>query len=262
MGIERLAYTDESIVIAINQGLAVAKGEIAGGYTVNKFGENEDADIAGMPEDIVSTGFIWDTFSSGAQTVSIVSGSGNDDKDSGSGARSIFIEGLDTNDLKISETILLEGATPVVSNKLYKLLYRAIIPTAGATGWNEGIITITGSTDTGQTMVKMAIGNNQTQMCVFAVEAEKSAYITAIRLGILRETASAVVEVDLLKKNVGGIWQLKGDYSIINSIPMSVIYFNPPMKMDALSLFKLQIASCSKDDTIISGAMDIIVLPN
>ncbi|MEE9446249.1 MAG: hypothetical protein V3V19_11360 [Cocleimonas sp.] len=240
---------------------AVAKSIIAGAYSVNKFGENPDVDAA---EDMTDTGFTWDLFPSGAQTVSIVS---SDDEDGGAGtdtgALTIFIEGIDENDAKVSETINLNGTTPVVSTKTYKLLFRAIIRTAGSVGANIGNITCTGSTDSGTTMFVILIGNNQTLMCVFAIETSKEGFIHGIKLRTLRTAGVAVsAEITLLAKPNGEVWQVKERFSMEttgDSAP--VVLFDPPKQFDPLTLFKLNVSNVSTTNLLIGGSMDITVEP-
>ena len=95
-----------------------------------------------------------------ASTLTIVSTSANDASPSGSGLRTIFIDGLDTNLDIITETIILNGLTPVITINSYKAI-RTIIALSGGTigGGCEGIITFDSVAD-GLNWCRMVVGDS------------------------------------------------------------------------------------------------------
>lgn len=91
---------------------------------LHKFGRNSDIDAG--PETIWQTGGLF-TFPTAAQTLDLVSSgadAADDDKDAGTGAREITIQGLDANYELVSEAIELEGLTPFTSSVEFVLACR------------------------------------------------------------------------------------------------------------------------------------------
>lgn len=118
--------------------LEVRKGNIPN-HTVNGFIGHADA---------LTTSFatVWDDFGSGLKVyqssavVMTLSSADADDTAAGSGARTVLVSGLDTNWQAISETVILDGQTPVSTVNSYRRILDLTVLTAGATGENEGII--------------------------------------------------------------------------------------------------------------------------
>ena len=96
--------------------LAVAKGDFTDYSNVNKFGINSTVGSGGF-ESIWegSSLYPWPT---DVQTLSVVSASAND-ASGGTGARTVEIQGLDTNWDVVTETITMNGVTPVVTTQTF-----------------------------------------------------------------------------------------------------------------------------------------------
>ena len=62
-----------------------------------------------------------------------------DDTSAGTGARTIFIQGLDADYDELTEVLIMNGLTPVQSVNTYMRIFRTQNITAGATEWNEGM---------------------------------------------------------------------------------------------------------------------------
>lgn len=152
--------------------LEVSKGNIPGASSVLKFGYNADIDSGSTPEDVWSNGGIY-TFPSSASLASIVSSSTNDTS-AGTGARTITIEGLDSNYNLQSETITLNGTTSVNSNNQYIRVFRAYVVTAGSGEVNAGNISITVSS---VIVAHIPADVGQTQMAIYTVPAGYTAYL-------------------------------------------------------------------------------------
>jgi hypothetical protein len=117
--------------------LQVCRGRVKGWSTVISFGKNSDLSI--VDEDLWELGgtLVAPTV---AGTISTVSSSANDTA-AGTGAQTMLIEGLDANYDKISETITLNGLTPVISTLEYLRVNNMLVLTAGSSMYNEGNIT-------------------------------------------------------------------------------------------------------------------------
>lgn len=142
----------------------------------------------GRSSTITSTeSVIWDgggdyTFLSSPETLSVVSTDAGDNA-TGLGARTMVILGLDENYNEITEIVTLTGLTPVITQKSFLRVYRAIVITAGTnsavTGANIGDITIT-SSDTAALQAKILSHNGQTLMCVYTIPAGYTGYTSFV----------------------------------------------------------------------------------
>ncbi len=120
--------------------LQAAIGNFVDTFPVYNFGRNPDVDTAAVTEDIWTIGgdFIFPTV---AEPLECVSTSANDDGSPlGTGAHTLVVLGLDGGYELVTETITLDGTTPVVSTTSFLRTNRALIDTAGSSFTNEGEI--------------------------------------------------------------------------------------------------------------------------
>lgn len=81
---------------------------------------------------------------SSAETLSIVSDSANDSS-TGSGAKTITVTGIDDSNTLVSDTVLMNGTTPVITTQSFKRVFLIEATTVGSSGIVSGIITCNGS---------------------------------------------------------------------------------------------------------------------
>lgn len=156
--------------ITIDFLLEVARGHLTGMSTQDRFGAN---DVVGTSdEDIWHQGGII-TYPAAAATGSVVSTSTNDAA-AGTGARTIRIRGLDTNYAEISETVTLNGTTPVTTANSYIRINDFSTTTAGSGGSNVGTITVSIG---GNVQRSIAAGDNISHGSHYTVPAGKTAYL-------------------------------------------------------------------------------------
>jgi hypothetical protein len=108
--------------------LQVARGQITGHRSVVVFGYNPDVDqtrVTVWPH----TGII--PFPAAAIQMK-VSSSSTDDAAAGTGARTVYVEGLDANHREISETVTLNGQTEVLTTQSFLHINDAYVATAGS----------------------------------------------------------------------------------------------------------------------------------
>ncbi len=108
--------------------LQVARGQITGHRSVSVFGYNQDVDqtrVTVWPY----TGIL--PLAPSAIQLKVSSSSANDNS-SGTGARTVFLAGLDANYREISETVTLNGQTAVLTSKSYLHINNAYVATAGS----------------------------------------------------------------------------------------------------------------------------------
>jgi len=107
--------------------LQVARNQISFHQSYAVFGYN--ADIDGAVETVWPHGGIL-TFPASAIQLSVSSGS-TDDSSNGTGARTVYLEGLDANHNVISETVTLNGQNAVTTTKSYLHINNCYVATAG-----------------------------------------------------------------------------------------------------------------------------------
>ena len=157
--------------------LAVAKGDFTGYSNVSKFGRNPN--VKSIDYETLWDGSNLYPWPTAAETLSVVSDDA-DDTSAGTGARTVEIEGLDSSWNVLTETVTMNGSTPVVTTGLFLRVYRVRVVTAGSTGLNEGTITCTNTTSS-NVIGQISLGSSgfgQSLMAIYTVPAGKTAYLT------------------------------------------------------------------------------------
>lgn len=156
----------------------IAEGNIPNHISWNKIGFNGDID--NVTEDLISQGGIY-IFPTIAAKMDLVSSSVNDDgSPAGSGARTVTIYGLLSDYSEASETLTLNGTTPVQTVNSYLRINNMRVATAGASGLTEGNITLS---ETGGTTFKygyIAAGFTRQRQMIYTVPIGKTLYLTSI----------------------------------------------------------------------------------
>lgn len=173
---------DSQIVRPTDFKYDVARGKVSGNTTWNKFGYNEDVDTGGE-ETIWSTGGNFVRLTS-ADTLDVVSDNAGDDLGS-SGAEGITIIGIDANHQYQSEDVEMDGTNPVTTSGSWLGINRVIITSVGATGTNDGLITIT-DTGGGSTQAEMPAGEGVTQQAIFFVQENHIGLVDWLWINVLK----------------------------------------------------------------------------
>jgi hypothetical protein len=118
--------------------LQVSRGQVAWHRSVVVFGFNGDVDSS--PETIWPGGGLL-AFPTTAIQMSVSSASANDTS-SGTGARTVYISGLDANHNEVSETVTLNGQAAVTTAKSYLHINDAYVASAGSGNSAAGSIYI------------------------------------------------------------------------------------------------------------------------
>jgi len=192
--------------------LGVASGDLSPSYKqVYKFGQN--ADVGNSLETIWLEGGLY-AYPPSATTMTVSSSDANDTS-AGTGARTIQISGLDGDYNEISETIILNGQTPVTTSNSYLRMNRAIVLTAGSGGVNAGIIYVgTGTVTSGVPANKYTTingdGTNQTLQAFWTVPAGYTAYVYQTNISTGSSSATpAVLKTLLVVRPFGGVFNTK-----------------------------------------------------
>ena len=118
----------------------VLRGQVTGARRVVFSGDNDDIDIASVPEDLWGgTGLI--PIPSTPESLEIVSSSA-DDTAAGIGARTVLLTTLDGDFNEITQTVIMNGITPVALTGTHLRLNQGIVATVGSNLLNVGTLTI------------------------------------------------------------------------------------------------------------------------
>jgi len=126
--------------------LQVARGQIRGHSIVHIFGYNPDVDSA-SEETVWTAGGLYQHLDT--PSIMKVSSSSASDTSAGVGARSIYIVGINSTGGEVSETVVLNGQTPVNTTHTYSSIQTSSVFSVGSATHNQGNISIGTGTVTG-----------------------------------------------------------------------------------------------------------------
>lgn len=125
------------------------------------------------------------------------------DAAAGTGARTVYVWGLDADWNPISETITMNGVTAVASTLEYIRVQGAYVVTAGTGGQNAGHISIMDSMEN-WTLQYIEMMMNRAGAALYAVPAGYNLYITS---WYCVEVTSSATHFALYKREYGGLFQ-------------------------------------------------------
>lgn len=240
--------------------IGVAADEIPGVSHIEKFGMNTDVDNA--KETIWDGGGIY-TYIETAETLTVTSDSVND-VPAGSGARTIEIQGLNQAGEFISEVVDM-GSTTVAE---FRRVFRAVVLTAGASGVNEGTISVT-SDDTSTVLAIIGLdgiglgvaGRGQTFMAQYTIPAGKTGYISQWTVGAGKQNTDAIAMLMVRDPDApgDGAWQAK-DIITVSATTYSKNY-NIPIKVNEGDDIEVR-AYSSVNNSLVSSTFCIILIDN
>ena len=239
-------------------GIGVADGSVPGVSHIEKFGMNIDVDSD--KETIWDGGGIY-TYLSTGETLSVTSSSVNDSA-SGSGARTVEIQGCNDAGEVILETVEVGSA----STQLFKRVFRVKVVTSGASGVNEGIINITSVAST--TVVAQigvdgtgshAAGRGQTFMALYTVPVGKTAYLTQWTVGCGKQNTDAVATLMIRDPDApgDGAWNAR-DIITVSATTYAKNY-NIPIKVNAGEDIEVR-AYSSVNNSLVSSTFCVILI--
>lgn len=151
----------------------------------------------------------------------------------GTGARTIYIWGLDANWQEISETINMNGATPVATTLEYLRVLGAYVVTAGTGIQNAGNISIMDSTET-WTLAYIEAIKNRALAALYAVPA---GYDLFIDTWYYAESVSSATEFGFYWREYGQLFQFSRCLTVRNK--GMVFKLSPPKRVRARSDFAI-----------------------
>lgn len=242
-----------------NWALEAAKGNIPKTSIITKVGYNLDVDTA-APEDIFGQGGTY-VPPTAARVHNLVSTSTNDTS-AGTGARTILIRGIDGSYNQASETITLNGTTPVASANSYLHIHLMQVITGGSAGGNVGRISATAVTN-GTVTITIEPTFNQSTSSVYLVPIGYKGYIMKLRARMDNGTANSNADVVLLVQPFGGVYQVKTILGLNNTGSSTVVNDytdSTPFIVQAQSFIKMRCIAVSTNNTEIHAEYDLVLV--
>lgn len=183
----------------------VSAGLVSGAKQYNRFGINDDIDN-GVPETLRSNGGTF-AIQDNIGVLDISSSSTSDDgSPAGTGARTVTVDGTDTNGAVISETVTMDGTTTVSTSAEFLGVNRVVVATAGSNTTNVGNITVVNNTS-GETVAYIPIGLGVTQQLIHYVPENTQALIYKLTINADRLSGGSapVVEINFWQQTLEGV---------------------------------------------------------
>lgn len=197
----------------------IAESNIPGHYPVRRYGHNHD--VGTSPETVSHIDALM-YYPAVAEILMVRSDDADDDGDpAGTGAHTVWYQGLNNAYGLITDTITLNGTTAVPTNKPFLRVFKKRVLTAGASGHNEGTITTYGN-DNASKIDAIYDGENESHSASFTVPAGQTLYILDLTIS---DSTLKAASVDLYACPFEGLWYLKRPYSIVSGatpIPLSL----------------------------------------
>jgi hypothetical protein len=183
-----------------------------------------------------------------AATMTVVSTSANDIS-AGTGARTVSIAGLDANYLEISETITMNGLTPVTTTKSYLRISRMTVASAGSTQSNAGVISISNTSLQGS----IVAGAGQSSFSIYTVPANKVAYMHSLHLSSSKSTDGKF----MLRTCINGVSRIR--HSALLTGGFYSVEFKYPTVIPAGTDIELRAVANTGNGTV-AGAYDLFLV--
>jgi len=229
-------------------------GQYRGWISQNKFAYN--GSVGTSYEDVWAAGGT-ESYLTSAETMITVSTDGNDKgvATALSGARTLQIYGLDSNYDEINEIVTLNGTSNVTTSNSYLRVYRAIVRSAGSTGSNEGVISLT-SSSSGYTHASISIGDNQTLKSQYTVP---NGYYMILNNVSSSCAKSDQIEVRLEERPLNEVFQVKQIFQVFQQTIQ--VQFIPSKIFSPKSDIRMRAKNIGGSTVSMTAAYDFILVP-
>ncbi|KKL61194.1 hypothetical protein LCGC14_2197790, partial [marine sediment metagenome] len=250
--------------------LEVAKGNVYGHRSINKFGRNIDIDNNAVAD-------IWDGGHSGDESLiwvaptqarphTIASDSGSDTS-GGVGLRTLRVYGLTSwTSKEVTEDVTMDTGSPPVTTFSYVIIYRMHGLTWGATNVNVGTVTATAVTD-GTVTAKIRPSMGQTQMAIFGIPSTQTAYVGRPYANVNKAGgATGEVDVSLLYNPIPETqltnFLTRHTFGLLTAGTSAfLIPYWVPKVFEGPGILKIQVTS-GKDNMDVSAGFDFMLVDN
>ena len=256
-------------VANVEDGLSIAKGDVADTTFVHKFGNAHDFDTSDGWVTIYDGADDADInqmkyqYSTSADIDSISSGSAADTQD-------LEIQGLDINYNLVNQTVTLSGQTRVpLTTNLFRVFRMKNVNSVDNIGhvycYVNGAITSGRPNDSTTVRAVIQPENNQTLMAVYTVPAGKTAYMRKWYASTSGAKKTSNYIVELRARPIGGVFQIKHIQSLSDTAT-SVIehtYEDPEVFSEKTDVeMRCTMTAGGGTEGSVSAGFDIVLIDN
>lgn len=191
----------------------------------NNVGTGE-AIITNIPSSLL----FYSTPPTAASTLSIVSSS-NTDRPASTGAYTLLVNGLDSSNNFLEETVVLNGTTPVLTVNEFTRVNFAKVATTGSSGTNVGNITITHATPS-QSIAYISAGEGISKNGFISVADSNKLFIYNITISCDEEADNIVFTFH--ERKIGELLKLN-KFVMYSKTTKSINFGNNPLIINELS---------------------------
>jgi hypothetical protein len=239
-------------------GLQVSRGQVAWHSVVHVFGYNPDVDSA-AEETVWTAGGILGHPAS--PTIMTVSSTSNNDTSDGTGARTIFILGVNGTGGYTSEVVTLNGQTAVNTVHAYDSIERVTVLTVGSGGVNAGDINIgTGTVTSGVPATiygQVYVGENNSLMGHWTCPAGHTGYMISGSLSSSTETGANYITGRLKLRGADEVIRTAAIVTMANSY--ANFDFDYPIKINAGECVTATVKSTANNEVVSSYFQILLV---
>ena len=241
--------------------LQVSRGQITNHSRYFQFGINNSVGTAGST---LWTGSATYAFPAAATVMKVSSGSANDAA-AGTGARTVFINGLDASYAVISETVTLNGQTAVNTTNSYLRINGMEVLTAGSGNTAAGIIYIgTGTVTTGVPANVYGLipsAYNVSTQAVYTVPAGYTAYLSSYTFTSAYASATPVACSGFFITYTGSIPVIEATVRM-NSGNSFDRHFDCPLPIAAQTDIEMKCAASTGSVAVMTGEFHLVLIAN
>jgi len=198
-------FTDTSQrIVPENIYLLAAAGKIERAFTVHNSGFNPS--VGTTPQTIWDDGGLYPWIGSASHLT--INSTDINDKAGGTGAQTLYLQGIDANYNLIDEVVKLKGTQPILSSLSYKTIHRMSVPSLfnknGIPVQNEAQGTITAKVNN-IIRAKIIKGNNNALMSIFTVPANYKAFMISMCCGVGKGKEATI---QIFTRVYGGVFRM------------------------------------------------------
>ena len=239
-------------------GLQVARGQVAWHSVVHVFGYNPDVDSAAEETVWTAGGILGHPASPAIMTVSSTSAN---DTSNGTGARTIFILGVNGTGGYASEVVTLNGQTAVNTVNAYDSIERVTVLTVGSGGVNAGNINIgTGTVTAGVPATiygQVYVGENNSLMGHWTCPAGYTGYMISGSISSSTEQGANYITGRLKLRGVDDVIRTAAIVTFSNNV--ASFEFDYPIKINAGECVTATVKSTA-DNEVVSSYFQILLV--
>lgn len=239
---------------SIDSSVLICLGQMSDYESVFVFGTNRDVDSGSLPEDIWNGGGLYPGFPTGApERVEVFSSDAGD-------AGTITIRGLLTSASTryVTETIQMNGLTPVQSVNSYYRVNQGIYHTGSPLTFNLGTITCRHVTTTANIFFAMPIGRSITAVCAYTLPANCTGSLVWLRAQMGSAQPNDSLNAALWLRALGDSPILSAIFPISTTIP----YVLDPyvgVRLSPGTDIVMRILEAQGNSIIVTGRMQLIL---